>query len=220
MSRARPSEGNGAGDLLPKGRLEAFSDGVLAIVITLLVLELEVPGRPEGGHLADALGDEWRGFLGYVISFVFVGGVWVAQSDVTRLIDRGDAVLFRLALLQLFFVTLLPFTTALMTTHLGGDGEGLAVALYGLDLLVASVMLSVMIGYIASNRHLVADDVADEELWEIERQRRGIVGVLLVATALAVLVPNVAVGLYLLVTIAFVTAPLVIARRSRRARSA
>jgi uncharacterized membrane protein len=189
---------------------------VLAIVITLLVLELEVPGSAEGAHLADALADEWRGFVGYLISFVFVGGVWIAHANVTRLIERGDAVIFRLGLLQLFFVSLLPFTTSLMTTHLDGDGEGLAVTLYGLDLLAASVMLNVMIGYLASNRHLVADAIADEELRRIERQRRSVVVLLTVATALAVLVPQVAVGLYLLATVAFVIGPLLLARRSRR----
>ena len=211
-----PADGSrSSDDLLPKGRLEAFADGVLAIVITILVLELEVPGRSEGGHLADALADEWRGFAGYLISFVFVGGVWIAHANATRLIERGDAILFRLGLLQLFFVSLLPYTTSLMTTHLGGDGEGLATTLYGLDLLVASVMLNVMIGYLANNRHLVADEVADEELREIGHQRRGIVVLLTVATAIAVLLPDLAVALYLLATVAFIVAPLLLARRSR-----
>ena len=210
-----PTESGTSSDLLPTGRLEAFSDGVLAIVITILVLELEIPGRSEGAHLADALADEWRGFAGYLISFVFVGGVWIAHSNATRLIERGDEILFRLNLLQLFFVSLLPFTTSLMTTHLGGDGEGLATSLYGLDLLVASVMLNVMVRYVANNRQLVIDEIADEELREVGRQRRAIVAVLAVATALAVLLPNVAVALYLLATVAFVVAPLLLARRSR-----
>ena len=208
-----------ARDLLPKGRLEAFADGVLAIVITILVLELKVPGRGEGGHLAHALGQEWRIFAGYLISFVFVGGVWIAHADATRLIKRGDQILFRLSLLQLFFVTSLPYTTSLMTTHLGGSGERLAVPLYGLDLLLASVMLNVMIRYLADNRHLVTDEVADEELRDIARQRRGTLALLAVATVLAILLPDVAVGLYLLATVAFVIAPLLLASRSRTARS-
>lgn len=200
-------------ELLPKGRLEAFADGVLAIVITLLVLELTVPGRAEGAHLADALGDEWRSFLGYVISFVFVGGVWIAHTNATRLIEHGDSILFRLSLLQLLFVSLLPFTTSLMTTHLGGDGEGLATTLYGVDLLVASVLLNLMIRYVANNRELVAGEIADEELRETLRQRRASVGMLAVATALAVLLPGVAVALYLLATLAFIVIPLLLARR-------
>ena len=208
-----------ARELLPKGRLEAFADGVLAIVITILVLELKVPGHGEGGHLAHALGQEWRVFAGYLISFVFVGGVWIAHANASRLIKHGDQILFRLSLLQLFFVTLLPFMTSLMTTHLGGSGERLAVPLYGLDLLLASVMLNVMIRYLADNRHLVTNEIADEELRDIARQRRGTLALLAIATVLAILLPNVAVGLYLLATVAFVIAPLVIARRSRTARS-
>jgi uncharacterized membrane protein len=208
-SRARPKH-----ELLPKGRLEAFADGVLAIVITLLVLELTVPGRAEGAHLAGALGDEWRSFLGYVISFVFVGGVWIAHTNATRLIEHGDSILFRLSLLQLFFVSLLPFTTSLMTTHLGGEGEGLATALYGIDLLLASILLNLMIRYVANNRQLVAGEIADEELRETLRQRRGSVGMLAVATALAVLLPGVAVALYLLATVAFIVIPLLLARRA------
>lgn len=214
-----PREVRSARDLLPKGRLEAFADGVLAIVITILVLELKVPGRGEGGHLAHALGQEWRVFAGYVISFVFVGGVWIAHANATRLIKRGDQILFRLGLLQLFFVTLLPYMTSLMTTHLGGDGERLAVPLYGLDLLLASVMLNVMIRYLADNRHLVTDEIADEELRAIAGQRRGTLALLGIATLLAIVLPQIAVGLYMLTTVAFVVAPLVTARRRRTSGS-
>ena len=213
------SEVPGGRDLLPKGRLEAFADGVLAIVITILVLELKAPGRGEGTHLAHALGQEWRVFTGYLISFVFVGGVWIAHANATRLIQFGDQILFRLSLLQLFFVTLLPYMTSLMTTHFGGSGERLAVPLYGLDLLLASVMLNVMIAYLGDNRHLVIDEIADEELRDIARRRRGTLGLLAIATVLAILLPSVAVGLYLLATVAFVIAPLLIARRGRAARS-
>jgi uncharacterized membrane protein len=70
MATESRAEG-GVTDELPKGRLEAFADGVLAIVITLLVLELEVPGRETQDDLASALLDEWRGYTAYLISFVF-----------------------------------------------------------------------------------------------------------------------------------------------------
>jgi uncharacterized membrane protein len=202
-------------DRLPKGRLEAFADGVLAIVITLLVLELRVPDVAEGGHLLRVLGEEWREYAGYLISFVFVGGVWIAHSNATRLIARGDAILFRLNLLTLFFVSLLPFTTSLMTTHLGHAGEDVAVAIYGADLLIASLTLNAFIQYAASRPDLVDDRVADEELEAILQQRRGLIIVQVIATGLAFVLPHVAVGLYLLTALAFIVAPLVIARRRR-----
>ncbi len=207
-------------DDLPTGRLDAFTDGVLAIVITLLVLELSVPGVEESGDLWRALTDEWREYAGYLISFVFVGGVWIAHSQATSLIARGNAILFRLNLLLLFFVSLLPFLTALMTTHLGDEGEHLAVTLYGLDLFVASLVLNTLIRYAGHHPRLAADDLADGELREMERRRRGLVALLGVAAIIALLLPDLAVSLYLLVALSFIVAPLVQARRSGRARGA
>jgi hypothetical protein len=68
----------GRDHLLPLGRLEAFSDGVFAIAITLLVLELHVPGRGEA--LVRSLEHEWPRYLGYFVSFAFIGGVWIAHT--------------------------------------------------------------------------------------------------------------------------------------------
>jgi uncharacterized membrane protein len=191
-------------DVLPKERPEAFADGVLAIVITILVLELHVPETAAGQSLLQALGDQWRMFAGYVISFVFVGGVWIAHSNATRLIARGDAILFRLNLLALFFVSLLPFTTSLMTSHLGDSGEGVAVAIYGVDLFIASLMLNAFLRYAASKPELIANEIADHELAAIVRQRRSLLAAQGAATLVAFALPNVAVLLNLL------------ARRSRR----
>lgn len=64
--------------LLPTGRLEAFSDGVFAIAITLLVIELHVPTGSE--PLVKGLEHEWPRYLGYFVSFAFIGGVWIAHS--------------------------------------------------------------------------------------------------------------------------------------------
>jgi hypothetical protein len=92
------ADGQGANDhLLPTSRLEAFSDGVFAIAITLLVLELHVPTGHEA--LVKGLEHEWPRYLGYFVSFAFIGGVWVAHSTLTRFIkakqgqdDHGDPV--------------------------------------------------------------------------------------------------------------------------------
>ena len=114
-------------ETLPKGRLEAFSDGVLAIVVTILVLELKVPEAHNNSSLLTELLHSWRNYVGYLVSFAFVGGFWVAHSNATRLISKGDPVLFRLNLVFLFFVSLLPFTTAMMTDYLGHPGQEAAV---------------------------------------------------------------------------------------------
>ena len=205
-----------AGTLLPKNRLEAFSDGVLAIVITILVLELEIPDASVGSGLAEALAEEWKTYLGYLISFAFVGGCWVAHSNATRLIDRADPLLFRLTLIWLLFVSLIPFTTALMTGFLGEPGEETAVVVYGIDLLLASLLLTMVIRYAARRPEMVAGEIADEELEENVRQRSWLLGFQAIAVVLAVVAPNVAVGLYLLISVLFIVAPLLAAGRSAR----
>lgn len=97
---------------LPKSRLEAFSDGVFAIVVTLLILELEVP--PPSADIGPALIEEWPAYLGYLISFAFIGGSWIAHTNTTRFIRAVDAGWMRLNLLLLLLVSFLPFTTSLM----------------------------------------------------------------------------------------------------------
>ena len=75
---------------LPLDRFNAFSDGVFAIAITLLVLEITVP--KQGVRLLPALREEWPEFLGYYTSFAFIGGLWVVHSAATKLMKRADAV--------------------------------------------------------------------------------------------------------------------------------
>src|SRR6516165_12261183 len=117
VSTVASAEGPGDYDrLLPTGRLEAFSDGVFAIAITLLVLELHVPTGHEA--LASGLEHEWPRYLGYFVSFAFIGGVWIAHSNLTRFIKAADTDLMRLNLTLLLFVSFLPFTTGVVATHL------------------------------------------------------------------------------------------------------
>src|SRR5690242_21868659 len=89
---------------LSTGRLEAFSDGVLAIAITLLVLDITV--RPPGG-LADVL-REWPAYLAYIVSFLTIGAVWLAHTTLTEVLARTDQILLRLNLLLLLAVSFLP----------------------------------------------------------------------------------------------------------------
>ena len=99
------------------GRLEAFSDGVLAIAITLLVLEIKI--EPPGfEHLWRALADEWPSYLAYVTSFLTIGGVWLAHHALFERLSAIDPVLMRLNILLLMAVSFLPFPTALMAEAL------------------------------------------------------------------------------------------------------
>ena len=111
---------------LPLDRFNAFSDGVFAIAITLLAIEIAVP--PEGVPLLTALREQWPDFLGYYISFAFIGGIWITHSGVTKFMKLGDSAAYALNLVLLLFVGLLPFTTSLMVTSLRGEDAGLADA--------------------------------------------------------------------------------------------
>ena len=119
------------------------------------------------------------------ISFAFIGGIWIAHSGVTKFMKSGDAESFSLNLLLLLFVGLLPFSTALMVTHLDGADAKPAVLIYGVNLLLASLVLSLLIrlpraGTVAARRrhrrrlaaahHAAALDVARAER---PRDRRG-----------------------------------------------
>ena len=200
-----------AAGFFPLDRFNAFSDGVFAIVITLLVLELPVP--PEGAPVLPALAASWSDFLSYAISFAFVGGIWLSHAGLTKYMKRGDAVSFRLNLVLLLFVSLLPFSTHLMVTHLKALDASTAVALYGANLFVASGLITALLYYAARDRQLVVDDVTADKVSRAYRQRLPY----LVLTALAILValfaPLVAVASYILLAVAFLIQPLIGLRR-------
>ena len=196
-----------AAGFFPLDRFNAFSDGVFAIVITLLVLELPVP--PEGAPVLPALAASWLDFLGYAISFAFVGGIWISHAGLTKYMKRGDAVSFRLNLVMLLFVALLPFTTHLMVTHTEAADASAAVAIYGVNFFVASGLITALLYYAARDRRLLVSDVADDRVSRAYRQRRAY----LVLTGLAIIVafvaPVVAVGIHTVLALAFLIQPLI-----------
>src|SRR5262245_36595616 len=122
-------------DELPLGRLEAFSDGVFAIAITLLVLELAV--EPDAGeHLLRSILDEWPSLLAYLTSFLTIGVIWLQHSAITGTLRAADTTLYRLNLLVLLLASFLPFPTKLVAEYFGDrDPERVAVVFYGLTLL-------------------------------------------------------------------------------------
>ncbi len=128
------------------GRVEAFSDGVFAIAITLLVLEIGIDpdAFEEPWH---ALAAEWPSYLAYVTSFLTIGSVWLAHHRLFDRIETVDATMMRLNLLLLMTVSFLPFPTALVAEALGESrtSERAAVVVYGLvavaiELLLAALM--------------------------------------------------------------------------------
>jgi len=145
------------------GRLEAFSDGVFAIAVTLLVLDIGVSASA-GHDLGAAIRGLWPSYLAYVASFSTIGAAWLAHNAITEYLDRADAAFVRLNLLLLLFVSFLPFPTRLVAEFIHQDkAERVAVTFYGIVLLLSSTLLLVLWRY-AVRAKLVRPDLADEEI--------------------------------------------------------
>jgi uncharacterized membrane protein len=120
---------------MSKARLEAFSDGIMAVAITLLALDLTVP-KPGQTALLTQLGDHWPQFAAYAVSFFTIGIIWVNHHARVVQIAVVDRTLLFLNLVLLMFVVLIPFATATMATYLtsGSEDSHIAMAVYAVVL--------------------------------------------------------------------------------------
>jgi len=107
---------------LRTSRMEGFSDGIFAFAATLLVLDLVIPSvtSKDVGH---RLAEQWPTYLAYLVSFATIGNAWLYHSVITEYLDRADAILYRLNLALLFFVSLLPFPTHMLAEYLSNQGD-------------------------------------------------------------------------------------------------
>lgn len=127
------------------GRVEAFSDGVIAVAITLLVLDLRAP-EPDGGEdLAARLLNLWPNYLAYGISFLAIGIMWINHHAALRRLKSVDHAVLVVNLLLLMCIVALPFSTSLFATYLdAGSGGHLAAAIYAGSFLVTSAVFLVL----------------------------------------------------------------------------
>ena len=148
---------------MSKGRLEAFSDGVIAIAITLLVLDIKVP-EAGGGPLGHALADQWPSYAAYVVSFLTVGIIWINHHATIARLAQVDHGVLMLNLLLLLVIGVLPFTTSLMATYLREDrGQHLAAAVYGGSLLLMGCAFFALQRYtVGTRRDLVGGRISAE----------------------------------------------------------
>ena len=147
---------------MDKGRTEAFSDGVLAVAITLLVLDLHVESGG-GESLAAQLGHNWPNFAAYLVSFFVIGVIWVNHHALFTLVEQVDRVLLFGNLTLLLFVTTLPFTTSSLATFLPGGGSDArwAVGLYGVSNIGMAVSFTFMLSRIVHHGLLAHPVSAD-----------------------------------------------------------
>jgi uncharacterized membrane protein len=149
-------------------RLETFSDGVLAIAATLLVLEFAVHAD-SGPRLGHELLQLWPSYFAYVTSFLTIGIIWINHHYCVATLARCDRVLMFLNLLLLLTVGFLPFPTKLVAQYLQQPGDQAAVLAYGATFLVMSIVYNTWWRYASTNRRLIRDDVPDATLRAISR---------------------------------------------------
>ncbi len=144
-------------------RMEAFSDGVMAIAITLLVLDLVVPARDQlhGRSLLSALGAEWPSYLAYVVSFLVIGIIWVNHHAMFTRVRRVDRWVLFANLALLLVVSAIPFPTRLLAEYLTAPGPDshIAAAVYSATMLVMSLACSGLWLAVTRDAALLHEDV-------------------------------------------------------------
>lgn len=146
-------------------RIEALSDAVFSIAATLLVIELKIPrGLTDSARLLDALATQWPVYVGYVMSFVYLGIYWSHHVHVFRLFRRTDHVFLKLNVLFLMTIALIPFPTALLGVywHAHDDRTRTALLVYASSLFVTASLFLALWLHATHNRRLVDPELDDD----------------------------------------------------------
>lgn len=179
------------------GRVEAFSDGVMAVAITLLVLDLRVPEPEPGRSLARGLLELWPNALAYVISFIAIGIMWLSHHTMFHRLARVDHSVLVLNLVLLLCIVVLPFTTSVLSSYLDVPGQGvLAAVLYAGSFLVTSSLFFALQYHLLKRRpHLLRE--APDPVQTRSILRRGLVSipVYVLAAAAALVSPYLTLGI-------------------------
>lgn len=186
-------------------RTEAFSDGVFAIAVTLLVLDLAVPQQEVQKHLAHGILHEWPGYLGYVTSFVVVGGLWLVHHGIFGRLSYVNSRVMKINLLLLLLVSFLPFPTRLMAQAIrNANAERTAVIFYGLTLIAVSLTITALWAAAVRDRRLLKPGLTEQEIGAVTRATAPNLGLELGATAVAIPFPRVAAFMYLVIAVVVV----------------
>jgi uncharacterized membrane protein len=156
-------------------RLEAFSDGVFAIAITLLVLEIRVPPAEDMADpktLLSALGALWPSYVGYLISFVTIGIIWANHHNLFRLVARVSHGLVLANLLLLLTVGFVPFPTALLAATLETPSAQIGVLVYAATFVAVAIAFNVLWYEIRTRRGVLRADVEPWSIVAISRSYR------------------------------------------------
>ena len=168
-------------------RVEAFSDGVFAIAITLLVLEFKVPRLGEhasGAELWSALRGLWPSLVAFLLSFGAILVMWISHHGLFRMVRRVDTPFLYVNGFMLLLTTFVPFPTAVLAEYLGHPGERVAAAFYCSTFVITSITFQLW-WWTANRRRLLHEHVSPEHVARIWRSYRGGFAVYIAATALS-----------------------------------
>ena len=194
-------------------RMEAFSDGVFAIAITLLVLELSVPPGSEE-HLLSSVLSQWPSYLGYIVSFATIGAIWLSHNSITHYLHSASTTFLRLNLALLLVVSFLPFPTKLLAENLRSrDGERVAATIYGVTLLGAMLLLW-LLWLLAVRTKLVHPATDDAEIKLLTTRLSPSLALYVVLIIVGLFTPLVAVIGYLVVAFVLIF-PIKLPRREK-----
>ncbi len=187
---------------LGKDRISAFSDGVFAIAITLLVLDVRVPDplHTTSAQLPGRLLHLWPELFSYALSFVIIGVYWVAHHLMLHAVQRADRTLLWINNGLLLFMALVPFSAGLLGQF---RHDSLAVAVYGANLVLASTAFEVLWTYITQASHLVDRPLSPWLVRAGHLRTLAAIGIYLCAVGLAFVVPTLSLTLYCLVPIGY-----------------
>ena len=179
------------------GRIEAFSDGVFSIAITLLALELKIPHSVEGGAegLVLALTNQWPSYLSFVTSFCTILIMWGNHHEVFRLVRRANTGFMLANGFLLMLVTVVPFTTALISDYLNKAGAVVACAVYGGVFVLISLAYNLLWYAAVKDRALLRSGVPEQVIRKFTRNYRLGFPLYLLATAAAFVSPFVTIGI-------------------------
>jgi uncharacterized membrane protein len=153
-------------------RVEAFSDGVFAIALTLLILEIRVPHLRFGAsnlELGSALLALWPSFLAFLLSFGVVLTMWINHHEFMRVVQRADARFLFANGFLLLMVTFVPFPTALLAQYLGTTAANAAVAFYCGTFVLVNIAFNVLLYSVVKNRRLLFRDTSDTSLTKVRQ---------------------------------------------------
>jgi uncharacterized membrane protein len=154
------------------GRIEAFSDGVFAVAITLLVLNIQPPVEHNltDGQLLIKLRDDWSIYLAFITSFATIGIMWINHHRVFTHIKRSDNTLLLLNLLLLLAIIFIPFPTALMSDYINQPGQHIAPLLYSGTFLFMAICFNLLWRYASHNNRLLDPKTNPQEVRAITGQ--------------------------------------------------